>query len=171
MGQQAKLTRKRREMRNEVAARMKTVDAELRERPDIQAVFAAGEADEELQALLKADSPDQKQRLRAAGWKRVLAAPDGLGVWDHPRSRLRLVHSVARQRDGKIWGQVSLSSEGGDLPGWYPLRNAQWLVYPGCTGLVVVAPESRHVNLSQAAHVWTCLDGDVIPDFGWAGTI
>jgi hypothetical protein len=171
MGQQARLKRSRHEQHRAALEQMRAKDTELRARPDIQAVFAASAADEELQALLAADSPDQKRRLLAEGWKPRIAAPDGMGVWDHRRARMRLVHSVARQDDGKLWGQVSLSLADGTLPGWYPLRNAQWLVYPGRAGLVVVAPEARHVNLVQAAHVWTCLTGDVIPDFGKYGTI
>jgi hypothetical protein len=171
MGQQARLKRSRHELRRESVERMKAQDAELRARPEIQAVHAADVADEGLQARLAAASPDQKQRLLEGGWKRRLPGSDGLGVWDHPRSGIRLLHSVSRREDGRLWGQVSVSARDGSLPGWYPLRNAQWLVYPGQAGLVVVAPESRHVNLVQAAHVWTPLDGPVTPDFGKFGTI
>jgi len=171
MGQQARLKRSRHEMRRESMEQMKARDAELRARPDIQAVFAEGAADEALQARLAADNPDQGRRPSAGGWKQRIAAPDGMGVWDHRRARMRLVHSVSRQDDGKLWGRVSVSLADGTLPGWYLLRNAQWLIYPGQYGLVVVAPEDRHVNLAQAAHVWTPLDGGVIPDFGKYGTI
>ena len=87
------------------------------------------------------------------------------------RRRLRLIHSVYREADGLVWGHVSLSSAGGDLPGWYPLRNANWLVYPGLTGIVVVAAESRHVNISECAHIWTCLEGSRLPDFDKLGGI
>jgi hypothetical protein len=171
MGQQARLKRSRHEMRREAAEQMKARDAEMRAQPEIQAVYAAGAADEALQARLAADSPDQVRRLSAGGWKQRIAAPDGLGVWDNRRARMRLVHSVARQDDGKLWGQVSVSLADQTLPGWYLTRNAQWLVYPGQAGLVVVAPEDRHVNLAQAMHVWTPLDGGVLPDFGRFGSI
>ena len=171
MGTQARLKRSRHELRRAQQAQMIKQDEATRARPDIQALFAQMSADEGFNARLAADLPDQKRRLAEAGWKQQVATSDGLGIWDHRRSRLRLNHSLSRETDGLLWGHVSLSSAGGDLPGWYPLRNANWLVYPGLTGLVVVAPESRHVNISECAHIWTCLEGGPLPDFGRFGTI
>jgi hypothetical protein len=47
-----------------------------------------------------------------------------------------------------------------------------WLLYPGRFGIVVVAPESAHVNLAEVAHVWFRLDGPSCPDFSHGlGTI
>jgi hypothetical protein len=171
MGNQARLKRSRHELRRAETAAMEAQDEATRARPDIQAEFRRQAADEGLAARLAADLPGQKRRLAEAGWKPRTATADGLGVWDNRRARLRLNHSLARETDGLLWGHVSLSSAGGDLPGWYPLRNASWLVYPGLAGLVVVAPETRHVNISECAHVWTCLEGSPLPDFGRFGTI
>jgi hypothetical protein len=171
MGTQARLKRSRHEQRRAQMAAMTELDEQTQARPEVQAAFAASAADEGLQQILARDLPDQRRRLAEAGWKQRMQAKDGLGTWDHRRSRLRLTHSAYRETDGLVWGHVSLTSADGDLPGWYPLRNANWLVYPGRTGLVVVAPESKHVNISECAHIWTCLEGDPLPDFGQFGTI
>jgi hypothetical protein len=169
MGQQAKARRGRREARQKEARDMVARYAELQERPDIQAHHAEQAADEERQARVAADRPVQYSRLRAAGWKQRAANLDGVGTWD--RRGTRLIHSVSREDDDQLWVHVSLSLRDGTLPGWYELRNAQWLIYPGQYGLVVVAPQDRHVNISEVAHVWTCLTADVLPDFGRYGTI
>jgi hypothetical protein len=171
MGTQAKLKRSRHELRRAEKAAMAELHDANSARPEIRAAFAAIDADEGLQRLLVADRGEQKTRLAAAGWRLCQPAPDGLGLWDHRRARLRLIHSLFRETDGLVWGHISLSSPDGDLPGWYPLRNANWLVYPGRTGIVVVAPESRHVNISECTHVWTCLEGSPLPDFGRYGVI
>jgi hypothetical protein len=171
MGNQAKLKRSRHELRRAERIEMQKLDERTRARPEIQELFAEMAADEGFIARRDADLPGQQRRLLDAGWKKRVATADGLGIWDHRRWRLRLNHSLSRETDGLLWGHVSLSTAAGDLPGWYPLRNANWLVYPGLAGLVVVAPESRHVNISECAHVWTCLEGSPLPDFGQFGTI
>jgi hypothetical protein len=171
MGQAAKLKRKRRELRAENARDMRALYETNSQRPEIQAIFAANAADAGLQDRWQADYAGQKARLEAAGWRQRTAGYDGLGTWDHRRRGLRLIHSVSRETDGQIWGHLSLSSRDGTLPGWYQLRDAQWLVYPGLAGVQVVAPESGHVNLAEVAHVWTCLTGGIIPDLGRYGTI
>jgi hypothetical protein len=171
MGTQARLTRSRRELRKAEQAAMIELHEADAARPEIRAALASVAADEGLQRHLVGERGEQKTRLAAAGWRLREPAVDGLGTWDHRRARLRLIHSLYREDDGLVWGHISLSSADGDLPGWYPLRNANWLVYPGRTGIVVVAPESRHVNISECAHIWTCLDGDPLPDFGKFGGI
>ena len=60
---------------------------------------------------------------------------------------------------------MSVSRRDGFLPTWEQVRDAQWLLYPAEYGVVVVAPQSRHVNLREVAHVWTCLTGKTVPDF------
>jgi hypothetical protein len=171
VGNQKRLKRSRHELRTATRAAMLEHDAATQARPDVQAAQAAQAADEGLQKILKHDLPDQKARLALAGWRQRAQACDGLGTWEHRGQRLRLLHSACRETDGLVWGHVSLSAADGHLPGWYPLRNASWLVYPGRTGLVVVAPEAGHVNITETAHIWTCLEGDVLPDFGRFGTI
>jgi hypothetical protein len=171
MGTQAKLTRARRAQRREETERSRALDDTLRKSEVIQAVYDAARADDELQARWMKDVPGQRERLRAAGWRLREDSVAGAGIWDHRRGGLRLVHSIGRETDGHLWGHTSLSSRDGALPGWYLLRDAQWLLYPGLRAVVVIAPASEHVNISQTVHAWTPLTADVIPDFGRFGTI
>lgn len=121
--------------------------------------------DGEAAARHGADEAAQSARLARAGFRHRLAAADGLGTWDHDRFGLRIVHSLARELDGEIWAHISVSRRDGALPGWYEARDAQWLLYPGEPGVIVVAPQSQHVNLAEVAHVWTCLTKAAVPDF------
>jgi len=171
VGAQAKLKASRRALRREESTRLKAFYEECMQRPDLQADLAAQAADTELQDLVASMLPGQETRLQAAGFRRRMGGYDGAGMWDSHRQRMRVVHAAHRETDGRIWGHVSVSSADGTLPSWYYVRNAQWLLYPDHAGIIVVAPGSRHVNLSEVAHVWTCLTGDVVPDFGRFGTI
>jgi len=146
--------------------------ARIQARPEVAAHQAAMLEDAELQARWRADLPAQQTRLRRAGWARAAQGNDGAGWWSHPASGLTLVHSVDREPDGNLWGHVSVSGDlGRRLPSWAELRDAQRLLYPDLAGLQVIAPESGHVNIAEAAHAWTCLTAVVIPDFGRMGTI
>ena len=109
-------------------------------------------------------------RLLTAGWRQRQRAGDGLGMWDQARLGLRLIHSVAKEWDGLVWGHVSLSRRDGTLPSWEEVRDAQWLIYPEDPGLIVVAPADEHwsnpaPNAAEVHHVWTCRSKRVTPDF------
>lgn len=171
MGTQARLKASRRAIRREESTRLKELYEEYKQRPDLQAHLAAQAADTERQELVASTLPDQIARLQAAGFRRRMAGHDGAGMWDSRRLRIRIIHAVSREPDGRIWGHVSVSSADGTLPSWYYVRDAQWLLYPDHAGIIVVAPESKHVNLSEVAHVWTCLTSEIIPDFARFGTI
>lgn len=172
MGTQSRAKAARRTADTAARERLRELDAGLRARPDIAAARKAAESDRELQARWRGDYDGQAARLRAAGWAQAFAAPDGLGGWAHRGRWLQLIHSVSREPDGNLWGHVSLQRHGGrDLASWEDLRDASWAVYPGLAGVQVVAPASRHVNISEALHVWTCLTASLIPDFGRFGTI
>lgn len=172
MGDRAKLRadeRKRlKELKRDVARR----HTEIAASGDYEAVMAAAH-DPEVVKLALSHRPDQERRLTAAGW--VLRDGDqdgGCGMWDHTRWPIRLIHSVAREADGQIWGHVSVSRRSGTLPEWAELRNAQRLLYPHRTGLIIVPPEAEHVDVSEVHHCWTCLTrDDLIPDFRHLGTI
>jgi hypothetical protein len=171
MGQQSRLRAARRELleqhRQAVSRERYEKD---RSRPEIRAVHAESLADDDLQARWQADYPGQRERLREAGWRQRSASVAGAGMWDH-RSGYRVIHSIARETDGHLWGHTSLSRRDGVLPGWYPLRDVHRLLYPDLPGVQVVTPEDGHVNIAEVAHAWTCLDGSVLPDFGRFGTI
>lgn len=139
--------------------------AEAHTNPVFAAKRAAAKADTEARAVVDADKAGQQSRLRAGGWVCRWDGTDGGGCWDQTRYGLRIVHSGMRELDGQVWGHVSVSRRDGRLPTWEQVRDAQWLLYPGRKGLVVVAPRDEHVNLREVAHVWTCLTGEPVPDF------
>lgn len=169
MGRAASEKRTRREVAE--ADRAQARYQEQLARPEVAAAHAAALADEGLQERWRADAPGQCTRLRRAGWVQAVQGSDGAGRFTHPHRLLKMVHSVSREPDGSLWGHFSLSRAGGELPGWYQLRDMQWLLYPGLTGIQVVAPEDRHVSIAEVLHVWTCLTADVLPAFGRLGTI
>jgi hypothetical protein len=128
-------------------------------------------ADAELQARLKADNPGQRTRLRRAGWTRAAEGNDGIGWWAQPQRGQKMIHSVSREADGHLWGHFSMSLYGGELPGWYELRDMQWLLYPDLTGMQLAVPQAAHVSIAEVAHMWTCLTADLLPAFGRLGSI
>ena len=105
------------------------------------------------------------QRLEACGWVQRVDAVDGLGCWDRPKNGLRLIHSLAREEDGNIWAHVSLSRRDRRMPSWEETADVWRLVYPDVYGVIVVAPESHHVNIAEVAHVWGNLSSQTVPDF------
>jgi hypothetical protein len=171
MGQQSRLRAARREAleRHKVAAARQRYEQD-RARPEIKAVHAASLADDELQARWQADYPAQRERLKAAGWVQRKEAYAGAGMWDH-RSGHRVIHDIGRYDDGNLWGHTSVSRRDGKLPDWYALNGAHRLLYPDLKGMQLAVPEGEHVNIAEVAHMWTCLTGDVLPDFGRFGTI
>jgi hypothetical protein len=172
MGQASKMKRARRASAAGQARRMQELDDQARARPDLIAEQARAAADTGLHLLIDAMLPAQRARLEAGKWRCVIEGADGLGMWEHHRQRLRVVHNVSREPDGHLWGHVSVSTGEGDMPNWYLVRDAHRLIYPDHPGLIVVAPESSHVNLSEVAHTWTRLTGgDPIPDFARFGVI
>jgi hypothetical protein len=130
----------------------------------------SGLFDDQCAMIRDADRAAQMGRLHAAQWRLREENRDGIGHWR--RRDMGLIHSVAREADGQVWAHVSVSYADNTMPGWYEVRNAGWLLYPSRFGIVVVAPENRHVNLANVAHVWYCLTGLSCPDFSHGfGTI
>jgi hypothetical protein len=174
MGSQARAKRLRREVAGVDAARRKLERVGALARDPAMQALAGRLHDEECQASKDRDRPAQVRRLQRDGW--VLREPnrDGIGCWDHNQRGRRLVHSIAREKDGQAWAHVSLSSRDGVMPGWEAVRDAGWLLYPDQAGGIVVAPMAGHVNLNEVAHIWYKLTGDdpVVPDFSHGlGTI
>ena len=140
--------------------------------PGLVAQQEADAADAELQARWRADRPAQERRLRSAGWRQAFETGCGAGGWGHLEKNLQLIHTVSRFEDGNLWAHMSLAVHASEeLPGWGMLRDAHWLLYPGLPAVQVIVPPSRHVNIGEVAHAWTCLAGSVLPDFGKYGTI
>ncbi len=105
-------------------------------------------------------------RLKRRGWKQIKAGADGLGAWRHGPRRLHLIHSDALEDDGQLWEHVSFSRDDETMPTWEQTRDAfRDVAGDDATGIVVIPPKSKHVNISEVAHVWRCLTRDVLPDF------
>lgn len=105
-------------------------------------------------------------RLNRRGWRQVQPGADGLGAWRHGPRRLGLIHSLALEGDGEVWEHVSLSRRDGTLPTWEQVRDGfHDVAGDEATGVVVIPPKAKHVNLAEVAHVWRCLSRDVLPDF------
>lgn len=161
-GQRTELKRRKRE----VAALAARTEAH----PDFAAMLASVD-EPEVQALIAADLPGQFERLRRAGFAQREEGHAGVGIWDNRRALMRVCHSVGREADGQVWAHTSVSFKDDRLPAWYVIRDVQWIMYPGRMGIVVVAPEDEHVNISEVHHVWTCLTADPVPDFRRLGQV
>lgn len=161
MGRQAKLRASRRQLLREHTEQLAVINQGKQEKQDA----IAQAFDETCAALLQRDRAVQSRRLETAAWKLVSPNADGIGHWRHRGRRLSLIHSVAREADGQVWAHVSVGTPGNTMPGWYEVRDAGWLLYPGEFGVVVVAPQDSHVNLSNVGHVWYCLTAPAVPDF------
>jgi hypothetical protein len=164
MGQQARMRRERRSALRGHQQTVREIDAVARTE-QVQARLAEEFWDDECAALRDADAAGQVARLRAGGWRLAEQNNDGIGYWRQRQQRLSLIHSVAREQDGQAWAHVSVATAENTMPTWYELRNAGWLMYPGRFGIVVVAPEGRHVNIANVAHIWYCLTARSCPDF------
>lgn len=119
--------------------------------------------------LYQVKAVKREPMVRFAGWYSVMAADDGLGCWDHPRLQRRFIHSIARELDHEVWAHVSLSRWDKRMPTWEQVRDIWRLLYPDTTGIVVIPPEDKHVNLAEVAHVWGCLTATPLPDFTRGG--
>ncbi|MBA3654565.1 MAG: hypothetical protein H0W70_10270 [Actinobacteria bacterium] len=112
--------------------------------------------------LLKAEA---YPRLARAGWLLRYEGEDGLGLLDQPKRNLRIIHSIAREQDGDVWAHLSLSRRDRTFPTWEQTRDAWWLIYPNLAGVIVVAPQTKHVNVAEVAHVCGNLSKPAVPDF------
>ena len=84
------------------------------------------------------------------------------GQWQH----LFFIVSIAVEDDGKSWLHASVSRTDKQLPNWGDLADLKRLcVGEHRTALQVFPPKDRHVNLGPVLHLWSCMDGEVTPDF------
>jgi hypothetical protein len=123
--------------------------------------------DDETRGLIRLTVRRCLPLLSGGGWQVVFPGEDGLGCWDKKRGRyqLRLIHSIARELDGDVWAHLSVSRRDGVLPTWDQARDVWRLLYPDITGVVVIPPETDHVNLGEVAHIWGDLTRPAVPDF------
>jgi hypothetical protein len=106
-----------------------------------------------------------RRRFTVEGWEQQTEADDGLGCWDQKTYGFRLIHSIARELDGDVWAHVSMSRRDRLMPNWRQVRDVWRLCYPELIAVVVIAPEAKHVNLAEVAHVWGNLSRPAVPDF------
>lgn len=111
-------------------------------------------------------------RVLPHGWYCVERGGDGAkyvlrGVATGP---LTVIVSAARELDGKRWLHVSVARPH-RLPEWSDLRMVKDLFMGKDRMAVQILPsERKHVNLHPfCLHLWSCLDGDVHPDFTQGG--
>jgi len=86
---------------------------------------------------------------------------------------LRVLLSVAPEKDGNVWMHASCSRED-RLPSWDDIKEMKDLfVGTQRTAIQVLPPEAEYVNQHpNVLHLWSCLTADVLPDFTrGAGTI
>jgi hypothetical protein len=121
--------------------------------------------------LIAAPEPEDYRAVRARleryRWKQLKKGADGLGMWQHKARGLNLIHSIGLESDGELWEHLSVSTVSGEkLPSWDQIRNVfHEVAGPEGLGIIVVAPESEHVNLDEVAHVFRCLTRRPLPDF------
>jgi len=139
----------------------------------VKAWRRAQQADPDVIAQI-AVARDRTKQMHEDGWRLQLKmAEDGIGCWDR-RSRgvwTRLIHSVCRLGDGRVWGHISVSRHDQTMPSWEQLRDAGWAVYPDLTGIEVVAAKAEHFSGAgfakhEVLHLWYPLTGPpLLPDF------
>jgi hypothetical protein len=130
MGEASRRKQERKE--GQAVARRRALTAvalQLGDQPGVQAMREADMADDALTARWKADFAVQRTRLRRAGWVHVQSHPLGAGAWQHLPGGLRMLHSVGRWEDGRLWAHTSLSRADGKMPEWHQQRDVHWLLY------------------------------------------
>jgi hypothetical protein len=122
--------------------------------------------------------PDWLPDVLPGAWKE-LAIPLANG-WGTERAyhrayvkydRVVVLVSCARQLDGKRWLHVSVSQRNMTVPSWELLCEVKdLLIGSERTALQVLPARAKHVNIHRGClHLWSCLDGDVTPDFTGGG--
>lgn len=90
----------------------------------------------------------------------------------HTRAPLHVLMSCKLERDEKRWLHVSVCHQR-RLPDWEDLREAKDLFIGRDRVAVQVLPRAaEYVNIhNNVLHLWSCLDGDPVPDFRVGGAI
>lgn len=121
--------------------------------------------------LLQADSADALPRVLPSTWTEMPGKI--LGVYAHV-SGLRVISSVARDpaQDNRRWLHVSMSRRD-RLPSYEDMRRVKDLfIGPERKAIQIFPKESEYCNRhAYCLHLWSCLDGDTLPDFRAGGEI
>lgn len=86
--------------------------------------------------------------------------------------RLGVILSARTEADSKRWLHVSVSRPS-RLPSWADVQRVKDIfVGPQKLAVQVLPRKGDYVNMHQhCLHLWSCLDGDPVPDFRTAGMI
>ncbi len=103
------------------------------------------------------------------GWKRH---NDERGLRYTSGDGLLVIFTAAEERDGKRWIHVS-ASRASRLPGWQDMKNVKDIfIGPKRLAVQVFPRKDEYVNVHPfVLHLWSCLDGDPVPDFRRRGVI
>ena len=118
--------------------------------------------------VLSIDDVGVLPRVLPASYQQMDRTVDGVAYVR--RDGLSVIVSVARELDGKRWLHVSCA-RAKQLPSWQDLRDLKDLfIGAERTALQVLPPANKHVNIHPfCLHLFSCLDGDVTPDFTGGG--
>src|SRR5438874_1377309 len=117
--------------------------------------------------------PDWLPTILPAGWDEIDTSawtgrpdPEYARAYKKHGTVLVLI-SCATQTDGKRWLHVSVSRRNHEIPTWQLMCEVKDLfVGTERTALQIMPPRSKHVSIHEGClHLWSCLDGDVTPDF------
>jgi hypothetical protein len=116
----------------------------------------------------------QRQRCLALppDWRLVHAGEDGEAWTQNMGNGLRVIWSLALERDTRLWLHVSVSRHD-RLPAYGDMVKAHRLIVgEDRYSYEVHAPQPRHVNIhAHTLHLWAIADGgpDPLPDFTRGG--
>ncbi len=111
---------------------------------------------------------DLLPRVLPVGWRALSDAP----VAYQSDDGVRVLVSGCVEGDGKRWLHVSLSRPN-RLPTWRDLRTVKD-IFVGRERLAVqvLPPQRDYYNFHPyVLHLWSCIDGDPVPDFRHDGAI
>lgn len=94
--------------------------------------------------------------------------PDGC-VWERTVGQpLRVIETIADQRDGREWLHVSMSKRNGNVPSWQDLQDVRRAFIGEDRECYMVFPtQDRYVNIGNVLHLYCCLSTPtgVLPHF------
>jgi hypothetical protein len=108
-----------------------------------------------------------------AGIHIIMQTVDGYAAEAWP---LKFIVSEGVEKDGKKWLHASVSRVDGLLPSYDDLKQLKkHCIGDHRTALQVFPPLAKHVSPGskygvEVLHLWSCLDGDVTPDFTRGGS-
>jgi hypothetical protein len=116
------------------------------------------------------DVPDWARELFPR--KPLMFAHQGNHVYRHINIDLAVICSAREEADGKRWMHVSCSRPS-RMPDWEDLRLVKdTFIGRDRKAIQVLPAQSEYVNLHPyCLHLWSCMDGDTLPDFRVGGLV